>query len=167
MFDFGWILPCDSRVTSGWDLGRIDPVNPSHGVVPHFGWDFGCPIGTPLHAPFDGVVEHLWLLPDKTPRPMNGNCLILRPNDVQMPVGWHGAPMSAFEMLWLHLSAWSVGVGDRFKRGDVIAHSGNTGYVAPAPTAEHPDWGQHLHAECHINGQPFDWSLVMGGRLHL
>jgi len=173
MFDFGWLLPCPNRITSGWNLSRVDPVNPSHGVQAHFGWDFGCPIGTPLHAPFDGVVEHWWpvgaLAPAgfTSPRPLNGNCLILRPNDAPMPAGWQGAPMTAFEMFWLHLSASSVHVGDRFKRGDLLAHSGNTGYVAPPPTPEHPDWGAHLHMELHVNGQPLDASLVYGGRLKL
>lgn len=170
MVDLQWLVPCSFPIVSGWDLGRIDPVHPEHGVVPHFGYDFGCPIGTPLVAPCDGVVEHWWpigsLAPKGfvSPRPLNGNCLIFRPLGVAPP-GW--APFESWEILWLHLSGAEKHVGDIFARGEVIAHSGNTGYVYPIPDAAHPNAGAHLHDELHILNQPVDQNRVYGGRLRV
>jgi len=159
MIDLGWLLPTKARVTSGWNVTRVDPVHPtkadgSPNIVAHYGWDFGCPVGTELVAPFAGKVEHYWpidLAGYTSPHPMNGNCLVLVP-DAEECRGIKG-----FERLWLHLSKSLVVVGDRFVKGRPIAYSGNTGYST----------GPHLHDELHLGGKAVDMSLYYGGRLHL
>lgn len=164
MTDLGWLLPTTARVTSGWNLSRVDPVHHEKGVVAHYGWDFGCAVGSPLVAPFAGHVKHYWpidLAGFTSPHPMNGNCLVLVPDAADC------RGITGFERLWLHLSKSLVVLGSKFTKGDVIAYSGNTGYVAPAPTAENPHAGAHLHDELHLNGQPVDLALYYGGRLHL
>lgn len=79
----------------------------------HKGVDFKTPIGTPVRAPFDGVVTRKnWNFS------VNGNSLELLESG--------GARRTA---LFLHLSELpkSVQPGQRVRKGDVIASSGNSG----------------------------------------
>ncbi len=80
----------------------------------HKGVDFKTPVGTPVHATFDGtVVSKNWNFRG------NGNSLKVQENG--------GAGRTA---LFLHLSELpkSVQVGDKVKKGQVLAKSGNTGH---------------------------------------
>ncbi len=77
----------------------------------HKGVDFKAPVGTPVLAPFDGVVKRKnWNFRG------NGNCLEV-------------ADGRGRTLLFLHLSdvEHGVGPGTRVKKGQVIARSGNTG----------------------------------------
>ncbi len=79
----------------------------------HKGVDFKTPVGTPVKAPFDGVIARKnWNFRG------NGNSVELE------EVG--GAGRTA---LFLHLAELpkSLAVGQRLKRGEVFAKSGNTG----------------------------------------
>lgn len=49
------------------------------------------------------------------------------------------------ETVYWHLSDILVKAGDEVKKGQVIGLMGNTGFVYPKPSAEHPYWGTHLH----------------------
>lgn len=82
----------------------------------HRGVDFGCPVGTTVRAPADGVV---------VPFANDGSFGIgvcLRHAD-----GWH--------TLYAHLSARAVADGQAVRAGDVIGMTGATGFVT----------GPHLH----------------------
>ncbi len=79
----------------------------------HKGVDFKTPVGSPVVAPFDGVVERRnWNFAG------NGNCLDLR----------DGA--SGRHAIFLHLDVLpkELGVGRKVKKGEVIASSGNSGH---------------------------------------
>lgn len=99
---------------------------------PHSGNDEAAPIGTPVHAAGDGVIEFagvfddsyednlLWLLR------MGGNVMVLNCGD--------GEP----SFVYAHLDKFHVKAGDRVSKGQVIADSGNSGYATT---------GAHLHIE--------------------
>jgi murein DD-endopeptidase MepM/ murein hydrolase activator NlpD len=79
----------------------------------HKGIDFKTPVGSPVVAPFDGVVERRnWHFS------ANGNCLDLRD------------PQTGRHAIFLHLDVVpkDMGVGRRVKKGEVVAHSGNSGH---------------------------------------
>ncbi len=79
----------------------------------HRGVDFKTPTGTPVKAPFDLVVTRKnWNFHG------NGNCLELNNAAGQ-------------RVVFLHLSELpkTLGVGQRFKLGQVVAESGNTGHT--------------------------------------
>jgi len=80
----------------------------------HAGVDFKVPVGTPVKATFDSVVVRKnWNFRG------NGNCVELRERE--------GTHRSAY---FLHLSEVPEDLrpGDRVTRGQVVAHSGNTGH---------------------------------------
>lgn len=90
---------------------------------PHRGMDFGVAVGTPVRAPWDGVVESVFQ-DAGWPSKGGGNVVFLRhPNGLRTA--------------YLHLSAFKVTKGQTVKAGDVIALSGNTGGST----------GPHLHFE--------------------
>jgi murein DD-endopeptidase len=93
----------------------------------HKGVDFKTPVGTPVKAPFDGeVTRRNWHFG------ANGNCVEV----VDSKSGRHA--------IFLHLEAVPTELqpGHRVKKGDVIAHSGNTGH-STAP---------HLHYQLEAPG---------------
>ena len=95
----------------------------------HKGVDFAAPIGTPIYAAGDGVVQHAEF------KELNGNWVeILHDN------GW--------QTIYLHLSAFGSGVkpGARVRQGQEIGQVGTTGRST----------GPHLHYEMHINNEPVD-----------
>lgn len=113
-----------AKVTSPFNPRRFHPV--TRRVAPHRGVDFGMPVGTPIIAPADGVVEHVAYQSGGA-----GRYIKLR----------HGGQ---YATVYMHLSKSLVKVGQNVKKGDRIALSGNTGRST----------GPHLHYEFHINGQP-------------
>ena len=79
----------------------------------HKGIDFKTPVGSPVVAPFDGVIERRnWNFAG------NGNCLDIR----------DGA--SGRHAIFLHLDVLpkEMGIGRRVRKGEVIASSGNSGH---------------------------------------
>ena len=84
----------------------------------HHGVDVACPVGTPLTAPADGVILH------KGSGASGGFTLIVKHADDLHTVYYHLQKPS-------HLLQ-----GTRVERGEVIAHSGNTG----ASTGPHLHW---------------------------
>jgi murein DD-endopeptidase MepM/ murein hydrolase activator NlpD len=78
----------------------------------HKGVDFKAPVGSPVFAPFDGVVERRnWNFRG------NGNCLDLRD------------PATGRHAIFLHLDVVSkdMNPGRRVKKGEQVAASGNSG----------------------------------------
>lgn len=111
----------------------------------HKGVDFKAPTGTPLYAPFDGVVQRKnWSV--------RGNGLSL---DIEQSKGGRRAFL-------LHLSAIvkGLGPGSRVKKGQLVAYSGNTG----RSTAPH----LHYQLQRSRHGKvidPFDFHRTWRARL--
>jgi len=92
----------------------------------HDGLDFKAPIGTPVYAPWGGVVERVnWNVR------YNGKSLLAR-LDTNPPV-W---------MILLHLDKVLLKPGQRFAAGDHIANVGNTGR----------SFAPHLHYQLQYDG---------------
>ncbi|KAF0185823.1 MAG: membrane protein [Nitrospirae bacterium] len=115
----GW--PVAGRVTSHYGH-RQDPKY--GGPEFHSGIDISVPKGTPIRTTADGVVSFSgWSAG-------NGNLVVVE----------HGM---GYSTLYAHNSGNKVSVGDRVKRGNVIALAGATGYTT----------GSHLHYEVWVNGK--------------
>ncbi len=97
----------------------------------HSGVDFGVPIGTPVRAVMDGTVRAAFDTDSVGARGSDGRyrqCVsygkyVLVEHD------------NGLSTLVAHNSLIKVDLGDRVKRGDIIAYSGNSGYST----------GPHLH----------------------
>lgn len=110
------------RISSSFNPYRRHPITKK--VRPHKGVDFALPIGTPIIAPADGVVEHVAYQARGA-----GRYIKLR----------HGGQ---YTTVYMHLSRQLVKVGQQVRKGERIALSGNTGGST----------GPHLHYEFYING---------------
>ncbi len=114
------------RVSSHFNLHRRHPITGR--VRPHKGVDFAVPMNTPVYAPADGVVEHVRYQPSGA-----GRYVVIK----------HSAK---YQTIYMHLHRSNVKVGQKVKRGQLIAFSGNSGRST----------GPHLHYEFRINGQPWN-----------
>ena len=103
----------------------------------HKGIDYALPLGTPVLAAADGIVEKAGV--DNTGY---GNVIIIRHL-------WTDGTVYA------HLRNWSVQVGQKVKAGEIIGYSGNTGNST----------GPHLHFEyrtvCNDYKSAIDPSIFM------
>jgi murein DD-endopeptidase len=113
------------RLSSRFNPNRTHPITGR--IRPHNGTDFATPIGTQVVAPGDGVVTLV------KKHAFAGNYIVIEHNN-------------KVRTRYLHLSKFLVKRGQRVKRGQVIALSGNTG----AST------GPHLHYEYIVNSRPID-----------
>ena len=110
------------RISSSFNPRRVHPVT---GLLrPHNGTDFAVPIGTSVYATADGVVS----------RVLNHKYAGLY---IEISNG------QTYRTRFLHLSKALVKKGQRIKRGQKIALSGNSGRIT----------GPHLHYELHIRGR--------------
>jgi len=129
-----------ARISSPFGL-RLHPVLGF--MKMHNGVDFAAPVGTPIYAAGDGIVEFAGM---KGP---NGNFTkILHPN------GW--------ETLYLHQSAISPAVvaGAHVSQSQEIGLVGATGVDSVGRSTV---TGPHLHYEVHIGGVPVDpMSIAVG-----
>jgi len=110
------------RVSSNFNPRRLNPVTGR--ISPHKGVDFAVPVGTPVLAPGDGEV----IISKRSGAA--GNYIAIR----------HGRQ---YMTRYMHLSKSLVKPGQKVKRGERIALSGNTGRST----------GPHLHYEIWINNQ--------------
>lgn len=115
-----------SRVTSGFSQ-RLHPIFKTWRA--HKGVDYGAPVGTPVRATGNGVVQFVG------PSGGYGNFVLLS------HTGNH-------QTAYAHLSRFAQGLkkGDQVSQGDTIAYTGNTGWST----------GPHLHYEFRINGVQVD-----------
>ncbi len=90
----------------------------------HHGLDFLANTGEKIYAPGDGIVSYVGT--------RGGYGKVVRIN--------HGY---GYETLYAHLSKYKVKKGQKVKRGDIIALSGNSGSLSTGP---------HLHYEVRHNG---------------
>jgi len=112
-----------AKITSGFGM-RMHPIL-GYSLM-HKGVDFGAPIGTPIYAAGDGVVQTLG------PVTGYGNYIRLK----------HTA---TYGTAYGHISRFAAGlhVGSRVHQGQVIAYVGMTGRAT----------GPHLHYEVLVNGK--------------
>lgn len=112
-----------ARITSGFGM-REHPI--SGYTKMHRGIDFGAPIGTPIYAAGDGVVEMA------TVKNGYGNYLKIRHTP-------------KYESAYAHLSRFASGVspGKKVKQGQIVAYVGMTGATT----------GPHLHYEILVNNE--------------
>jgi murein DD-endopeptidase MepM/ murein hydrolase activator NlpD len=111
-----------SRITSRFSMHRFHPI--LNVVRPHYGVDYGAPVGTPARVTADGVVTF---------------------------VGWDGGGGRAVKVrhpndyltCYLHLSRFPAGLspGDRVRQGEVIGYVGASGLA----TGPHLDYRVQHH----------------------
>lgn len=105
---------------------RIHPFYRS--LMPHGGVDYTVPEGTPVFVTADGIVKDV-----STRNTGSGITVVVN----------HG---NGYETTYSHLNRSSVRKGDKIRRGDIIARTGNTG-LSLAP---------HLHYEIRKDGMRVD-----------
>jgi murein DD-endopeptidase MepM/ murein hydrolase activator NlpD len=106
-----------SRITSSFSMHRFHPVLNEY--RPHFGVDYGAPVGTPVQVTANGVV---------------------------ISTGWDGGGGNVVKIrhaegymtAYLHLSRFAPGIrpGVRVRQGEIIAYTGATGLA----TGPHLDY---------------------------
>ncbi len=116
------IWPARGWVTSDFGF-RLDPYTSQRRT--HEGLDIANAIGTPIVAPADGTVVYA------SQEGGYGNVVVID----------HGL---GIKTRYAHLSKITIALGDRVRRGQLIAELGNTGRST----------GPHLHYEVRINGIP-------------
>lgn len=134
----GYIWPVDPdvyEVTQEFGNAPNNGVNPPGG---HTGRDFATPIGTPIVAVGDGVIDFAgqadWT-PNDNPLWMMGSiCIILNCGDAEP------------DFTYGHLSSVTVAQGERVGQGQVIGYTGNSGIST----------GPHLHFEALPPGYVLD-----------
>ncbi|HET6348600.1 MAG TPA: peptidoglycan DD-metalloendopeptidase family protein [Candidatus Krumholzibacteria bacterium] len=99
-----------THVTSAFSRRRFHPIEKVY--KPHFGTDYGAPIGTPVYATADGVIEAAHY------QTGNGNYVKIRHS-------------KGYETYYLHLSGFGKGIrgGTRVSEGQCIGFVGMTGYA--------------------------------------
>ncbi len=110
------------RISSPFNLRRRHPITKR--ISPHKGVDFGMPVGTPIYSTGDGVVTRV------KNHPYAGKYIEIQHD-------------GRYLTRYMHLSRITVHRGEKVKRGERIALSGNTGRST----------GPHLHYEIHIKGR--------------
>lgn len=118
------VLAAPFRITSPYGP-RIHPISkePSN----HSGIDVGCPAGTPIYAPEDGVISNVHLVGGNTDTSIKGNEVVLK-----TALGrWH----------YLHLNSSFVKKGQVVKAGTPLGTTGSTGRST----------GPHLHLTFYPN----------------
>ena len=118
-----WPTYKEYRISSSFNNKRLHPITGR--PAPHNGVDLATPIGTKILATGDGVVTRV------ANHRYAGRYIVM---DYAGPYGAR----------FLHLSKILVKKGQKVKRGQVIALSGNTGRTT----------GAHLHYELHVRGRP-------------
>lgn len=111
-----------SHLASGYGM-RIHPVYKVRRMHP--GIDFSAPVGTPIYATADGVVQ-------KVEFSFSGYGKMV---DIDHGFG--------YMTRYAHMHGFAVRRGQKIKRGELIGYVGNTGLST----------GPHLHYEVHINGK--------------
>jgi len=116
----------EARLTSGFGV-RYHPLLNTRKA--HTGVDWAAPVGTPILAAGNGVIEESRL------KVQNGNYIRIR----------HA---NGYQTAYSHLSRFAPGVapGVKVRQGQIIGYSGNTGFST----------GPHLHYEVLVNNQFVD-----------
>jgi murein DD-endopeptidase MepM/ murein hydrolase activator NlpD len=113
-----------SRITSRFSMNRYHPVLQRR--MPHYGVDYGAPVGTPVLVTADGAVQFAGR------KGGGGNMVTVRHTN-------------GYETNYLHLSRFGKGIrrGARVSQGQVIGYVGSTGLST----------GPHLDYRVTLNGR--------------
>ena len=125
------IWPIDRKALHNNHIGAFNPrrFHPIlHRIVAHEGIDLGCDRGTPVYATGDATVE---LAEGAGYNGGYGHQVLLNHE-------------FGYKTRYAHLSDVLVKLGDKVKRGQIIARTGNTGRSS----------GPHLHYEVILKGTP-------------
>jgi murein DD-endopeptidase MepM/ murein hydrolase activator NlpD len=119
-----------------WAASTAFQVSQGHNAGSHVGlgkwaWDFGLPEGTPVLAAHPGTVRAA------RGNSTVGGCAEAFAQGANYVVIDQG---NGYESLYLHLKSTAVAVGARVQRGQVIGHSGSTGFSC----------GPHLHFQVQL-----------------
>lgn len=121
------ILAWPIKLVKDGGIGRITQHQGEKSYLyrgkPHNGLDIGAPMGTPIFAADDGIVEAVDNNDKNYYRKYQYGKYVLIKHNNNMAT------------LYAHLSKYVVSEGNNVKRGDLIGYSGNTGYST----------GPHLH----------------------
>lgn len=129
---FRYPLDEEITITDVYGYSRLTGAS----AIAHKGTDFRAKVGTPVTAINDGVVKFVKYLRNY------GNTIAID----------HGTGILS---IYMHLSTSQVDKGDIVKKGQLIAFSGDTGYVL----------GPHLHLTIRINNisiDPQKFMLLLG-----
>lgn len=148
-----FLKPIEGRVTSPYGV-RKDPISGKESG--HNGIDFGVAVGTPIYAPFDGVVQVSNFVEPKYPSPNAvGMKKWLRADGTFDPSQFPAAngnyvivtdATGKFTMGFAHMSRRDVKTGDKVKKGQILGLTGNTGYTT----------GPHAHVTLKVYGKIVD-----------
>jgi murein DD-endopeptidase MepM/ murein hydrolase activator NlpD len=119
------IMPTAGWLSSNFSLSRFHPI--LHYARPHEGIDVSAPMGAPIVAPAGGIVRLI------TWETGYGNVLEIDHGD-------------GIVTKYAHCSKIVVRLGEKVKRGQIIANVGSTGLST----------GPHVHYEIHVNGKVVD-----------
>lgn len=114
-----------SKITSGYSLGRLHPVLGIN--IPHKAIDYAAPVGTPVYATADGVINYAgWRTQGF------GNFIRIHHN-------------SSYSTEYSHLNGIADGItpGVAVSQGDLIGYVGSTGYS----TGAHLDYAMFKNGE--------------------
>jgi murein DD-endopeptidase MepM/ murein hydrolase activator NlpD len=130
-------MPIGANNLLPWAPNVAFYVTQGHNSGSHVGygawaWDFGLPVGTPVHAAHFGTVRAV-----KGDSSVGG-CSSAYANDANYVIVDQG---NGYESLYLHLSSTAVAVGQHVQRGDLVGYSGQTGWAC----------GPHLHAQIQLS----------------
>lgn len=117
-----YLTPCDFEITSYFG-NRTDPV--TNEPATHFGIDYAAPLFTEVRCAYDGEVSRI------EENEFYGRFVMIKHENNT-------------ETLYGHLEEANVAIGDKVKKGDIIAKSGNSGKST----------GPHLHFEVRESGTP-------------
>ena len=145
-----------ARTASGrLDSGRYGNTR-NGGTKMHKGIDIKAPVGTPVYAVCDGVVESNYL---NTARDGDKEAGHYYGNHVSISGKINGETVSAF---YAHLQQGSLLVkpGDRVTKGQLIGYTGQTGNAYGNNVPE-----KHLHFEIRKNGSPVNPEPYLNGEV--
>ena len=132
-----WGPPLDAAVLSpyGPRRSRQDPSV----MMFHGGEDYPSPIGTPVHAIADGVVEHATVNGARGFGGYGRTIIVRHPQ-------WSGDG-GELRSMYAHLDATNVFAGDRVRAGTVLGTVGNTNGSLANPNTTFERSNPHLHFE--------------------
>jgi len=129
------------RMSLGW-------LDGSHRNNPAI--DYATPVGFVFGAPGAGIYRHLRSNLSRTDTSAAGHH-----GELQLTEG----PYKGYRIRFCHLDRHVAGNSTRVAPLDVLAATGNTGYVQPAPTRAQPHLGAHVHTYgLTPSGARWDWT---------